>query len=164
MFISALILFFLVLIAYSFIESFDRPIMEGLKGKKKNKGGKNASAKIASDAEAVATDENDEEDAPATSAPAPVPAKPATKAEKKAAAKAEKEAAKAEKAEKKAAASQPTMDSSIQKKLDEQGATIASQAKDIAALQQTVKDMSTGLAASQPTTVDVGEEDDTEDV
>jgi hypothetical protein len=91
-----------------------------------------------------------------------VPAKPATKAEKK-------EAAKAEKADKKAAAkadkpvaSQPTVDSSIQKKLDEQGATIESHAKDIAVLQQTVKDMSTGLAASQPTTVDVGEEDDTE--
>ena len=156
MFISALILFFLVLIAYSFIESFDSPIMEGLKGNKKKKDGKKASATVAADA-ADAADENDEEDAPATSTPAPVPAKPATKAEKKAAAKAEKEAAKA-------AASQPAGDSSTQKRLDEQGATIASQAKDIAALQQTVKDMSTGLAASQPTTVDVGEEDDTEDV
>ena len=162
MFISALILFFLVLIAYSFIESFDRPIMEGLKGNKKKKSRAKASATIEADA-ADAADENDDEDAPATSTPASVsakaPAKPATKAEKKAAAKAEKEAAKAEKA---AAASQPTMDSSTQKRLDEQGATIASQAKDIAALQQTVKDMSTGLAASQPTTVDVGEEDDTE--
>ena len=125
MFISALILFFLVLISYSFIESFDSPIIEGAKGKMKGIKKKKAKKAIKNDVDGNDDDEdnnnNDEEGGTDTSATA--------------------------------TASQTT---DVVTRLNDHDSRITS-------LETQVQTIQTGLAGSQQTTVDVGEEDNSEE-
>lgn len=156
MFISALILFFLVLIAYSLIESFNRPIIEGAKGKMgKKKGNKKKGNKKAAGVKSDEIDENGEADGedavetdvPATGAPAQVPAKAATKSSAKAVP---------------APSTSPTID--VTPRLNEFDARIKELNTRVTNVETQVQTIQTGLAGSQQTTVDVGEEDDSENV
>lgn len=157
MFIRALILFFLVLITYSLIESFNRPIIEGLKVGKKKKKVKNAKT-------GVIEEVDDEEDAvaPATGAPAKVPEKAST-APAKASAPQQQPA--------KASAPPPTATQAPQPiapdvgpRLNEFDARIKELNTRMTNVETQIQGIQTGLAASQQATVDVAEEDDTEDV